>query len=119
MSTTPTSVLVRVNVRPQNRVHAREMALALSLEPLEHVAVNTQMHGGLASRPNHPCTFPEIFADGRSLRRIGVCLTRAGGGFSLDRAKRISHTSTPGRPMADSHIGSIEPLKTPITTESR
>lgn len=44
-----TSVFVRVNIGAQNRVHAREMALALSLEPLEHVAVavNAQMHGGL------------------------------------------------------------------------
>jgi hypothetical protein len=29
------------------------MAFALSLEPLEHVAVNAQMHGGLAARHDH------------------------------------------------------------------
>ncbi len=49
-----TSAFVRVNIGAQNRVHAREMAFALSLEPLEHVAVKAQMHGGLATRHNYP-----------------------------------------------------------------
>ena len=71
------------------------MAFALSLEPLEHVAVNAQMDGGLAARHNDAGAFPEIFADGRGFGRVGACLTCAcaAGGFSLDRGKRISHGS--------------------------
>jgi hypothetical protein len=84
---------VRINIRSQNRVHAREMAFALSLEPLEYVAVNAQMHGGLAAGHDHPGAFPEICADGRGFRRVGSCLTCAAGGFSFDRAQRISHGS--------------------------
>lgn len=87
------SAFVRVNIGAQNRVHAREMACALSLEPPEHVAVNAQMHGGLAARHDDPGAFPEIFADGRGFRRAGARLTCAAGGFSFDRAQRISHGS--------------------------
>jgi hypothetical protein len=88
-----TSVFVRVNVGAQNRVHTREMAFPLSLEPFEHVAVNAQMHGGLSARHNDPGAFPEIFADGRGFRRVDPCLTCAASGFSFDRAQRISHGS--------------------------
>ena len=84
------SVFLCVNIGAQNRVHAREMAFALSLEPLEHVAVNAQMDGGLAARHDHPGAFPEIFADGRGFRRVDARLTCAAGGFSFDRAQNIS-----------------------------
>ncbi len=86
-------MFLRVDVGAQNRVHAREMACSLSLEPLEHIAVNAQMHGGLAARHDHPGALPEIFADGRSFRRVEARLTCAAGSFPFERAQRISHGS--------------------------
>jgi len=35
-----TSAFLRLNIRPQNRVHAREMALAPFPKPLEYVCVD-------------------------------------------------------------------------------
>ena len=36
----PDSVLLRIHIRPQNRVHPRQMPLALLLEPLEHIRLH-------------------------------------------------------------------------------
>lgn len=64
--------LVRVNVGAQNGVHARKMAFALFLEPIEYVAVNAKMHGCFAARHDDAGAFPEIFADRRGFRRLGA-----------------------------------------------
>jgi len=61
------------------------MAFALFLEPLEYVAVDAQMDGGLAAWHDDSGAFPEIFADGRGFgplayRLSGIRRCRRSGG---------------------------------------
>jgi hypothetical protein len=45
---------VRIDVRPQHRIHARQMPVTLLLKPLEHIAIDAEMHrrfaGGTMTR---------------------------------------------------------------------
>jgi hypothetical protein len=79
-------VFVRVHVGAQNSVHAGKVALALPLEPLEHVAVNAKMHGRFAARHDNPGTPPKIFADRLGFRRIDASFTCAASDLSFHRA---------------------------------
>jgi hypothetical protein len=54
-------VFVGVNVGAQNSVHAREMTVALSFEPVEYVAIDAKMHGCFAARHNDPGAFPKTY----------------------------------------------------------
>jgi hypothetical protein len=57
----PAEVLfLRVNVRAQNRVYARKVALALFLKPFERIAIDARMHRCFALRHHDPGPFPEI-----------------------------------------------------------
>ena len=78
---------LRVHVRAQYRVHARQVTVTLILEPLKDVAVHAKMHGCLAARHYYAGPFPKFIANRRGLGRIGACLARAASDLPLDRAK--------------------------------
>jgi len=84
---------MRVNVGAQNGIHACKVSVALSLEPVEYVAVNAKVHGRFAARHDDPGAFPKIIADRRGFRRGGACPACAASDFLFDRSKRISHDS--------------------------
>lgn len=58
--------LLRVDIGAQQRVHSREMTLALGFEPIDHVAVEAQMHRGLSRKRRDARVFPEILSERRS-----------------------------------------------------
>lgn len=79
------------HVGPEDGVHAGEVALAVGLEPVNDVAVEAEVDGGLAGRHDDAGGAPEVGAEG-----FGFGGGWAGGVFAafahgLDLAKRVSH----------------------------
>lgn len=81
---------MRFDVGAEDGVHAGEVALAVGLEPLDHVAVEPQMNGGFAGGQDGAGGFPEIVAEGFGARGVGEGLVEATGADGFDFAKKMS-----------------------------
>ena len=76
-----------IDVGSQDRVHPRQVPLALLLEPIEHVTVDTKMHGRLALRHHDLGSFPEIVSHRSALWGVGTGPAVAARAFLLQLAK--------------------------------
>lgn len=84
------AAFLRFDVGAEDGVHAGEVALAVGLEPLDHVAVEPQMNGGFAGGQDGAGGFPEIVAEGFGARGVGEGLVEATGADGFDFAKKMS-----------------------------
>lgn len=64
-------VSMRVDIGAQDGVHSREMPSAARLEPIDNVAVETRMHGGLPARHDDAGLSPKIRSKQFRLGRVG------------------------------------------------
>jgi hypothetical protein len=79
---------LRFDVSSENGVHAGQVSFATRLEPLDHVAVETQVNGvfpfGITTRADFQNSAPSDAAAGAVLAALALC---------TDLAKRMSHDS--------------------------
>ena len=73
-----------LHVGTQHRIHPREMARSLCLEPFQDVRIEPKMYRGLAGRHHHPGIPPELVID-RTGRRVTPRLTRPAGTTGFKR----------------------------------
>jgi hypothetical protein len=78
---------VSIDVGAQHGIHARQVPSAMRLEPINNVAVETQMHGSLAARHDNASLFPKFLPERFRLGRIGTRLIFAVRASGFDLAK--------------------------------
>ena len=83
-------VLLGLDIRPENGIHARQMALASAFEPVHHVCVQAQMYGGLSGRHDHAGATPKVCAKRFGFGSIGAGLVLSPFAHGLDLAKGAS-----------------------------
>jgi hypothetical protein len=76
---------VSIEVGAQYGIHPRQMPSAARLEPINNMAVETQMHGSLAVRHDDAGLFPKVLPERFRLGRIGPRLIFAVRALGLDR----------------------------------
>ncbi len=83
-------VLLGLDIRPENGIHARQVALPGAFEPVHHVCVQAQVYGSLPGRHNDAGAAPEVGSQGFSFRGIRAGLVLAPFAHGFDLAKGVS-----------------------------
>lgn len=87
------AALLRVDISAEYGVHAGEVPLASVAEPLDDVAIEPQMNGGLAGRQNDTRRLPEILAERFGFRGVIASWIAVAIADGVDFAKGISDRS--------------------------
>ena len=86
-------MLLGLDIRPENGIHACQMAFPRAFEPVHHVRVQAQVYGGLPGRHDDTGAAPKVCTKGFGFGGIGTGLVLAPFAHGLDLAKGDSPVS--------------------------